>query len=66
MLAGTWPEGRPARRGAAREARAMADEPILYRDEAVRVAFAVHDILEVLDEILRLLEGGDDGEEKQG
>jgi hypothetical protein len=43
----------------------MVDEPILYRDEAVRLAFAVYDVLEVLQAILRLLEGGD-GEEEQG
>jgi hypothetical protein len=44
----------------------VADEPILYREEAVQLALAVHDILEVLDKILRLLEGCDEGEGEQG
>jgi hypothetical protein len=44
----------------------MADEPVLYREEAVQVVLAVHDILEVLHEILRALEDGGEGEEESG
>jgi hypothetical protein len=38
-------------------------EPVLYRDEALGLALPVHDILEEVREIRRLLED-DDGEEE--
>ena len=64
MLSGTWLEVRLAAQRRPRQAPDVAEELILSREEAVGVAFAVHDILEVLERILRLLEGGDDGEEE--
>jgi hypothetical protein len=41
----------------------VQNEPILSRDEAVGVAFAVHDILEEVRAIRELLE--DDGQDEQ-
>jgi hypothetical protein len=38
-------------------------EPVLYRDEALGLVFAVHDILEEVRRIRALLED-DDGEEE--
>jgi hypothetical protein len=44
----------------------VAGDPILYREEAVQLALAVHDIVDVLRRTLQLLEDGDDGEDEQG
>jgi hypothetical protein len=41
-------------------------EPVIYREEALAVAFAVTDILAELRRIRRVLEDGDDGEEEEG
>jgi hypothetical protein len=62
MLSRTWPEVRLAPLRSRRDARLVNDEPVLYREEAIRIALAVHDILEVLRKIARLLEDGDEGE----
>jgi hypothetical protein len=40
-------------------------EPVIHREEALAVAFAVTDILAELRRIRRVLEGGDDGEEEE-
>ena len=45
-------------------AAAMDNEPVLYRDEALGLAFTVSDILEEVREIRALLKD-DDGEEEE-
>lgn len=40
-------------------------EPVIHRDEAVRLLFAVYDMSEALKEILALLREEDDGEEEE-
>lgn len=42
----------------------MHPEPVLYRDEALGLTFAVHDILEEVRKIRDLLDE-DDGEEEE-
>jgi hypothetical protein len=39
-------------------------EPVIYREEAVAMLLAIHDMNDHLDTIRRLLEGGADGEEE--
>ncbi|HEX6702718.1 MAG TPA: hypothetical protein VF101_18470 [Gaiellaceae bacterium] len=40
----------------------MADQPVIYREEAVAMLFAINDINENLRKLIRIIEG-DDGEE---
>jgi hypothetical protein len=40
--------------------------PVIYREEAVGLLFAVADILDEIRAIRRLPEGHDDGEEEEG
>jgi hypothetical protein len=44
----------------------MEAEPVIYREEAAALMFAVMDILAEARRIRRLLEGDDDGEEGEG
>jgi hypothetical protein len=63
MLSRTCPQVRIAPTPRDRHAATVTDEPILYREEAVRMMLALYDLVEIARDILRVLEGGNGEEE---